>query len=314
MDGQQGNSTAAGGGGNATAATDTPTIYTDAATANTLLPQYLLVVLGSLSVALIAWRLTTMLIKYVRTVACLTNDRQRYFAFESSKWSWFKRNLLYSPMFRKRHNREFQVSTAVNVGTLPTRLQFFFLLGYVATNVVFCVIAIDYSSPFAQVASTVRNRTGVMAMVNLVPLFLLAGRNNPLIKLLGISFDTFNLLHRWLGRIVALEILAHALAFLASSASTKGWAAAFNTTFSTPYLRYGFIVSCPPPYALVCPPTRYITVSWGTPVLTPVPRPPAPRLSLPFRPPASFAMPTTRASRLSTSDSRHSRSWGSTTT
>ncbi len=151
-----------------------------------------------------------------------------------------------------------------------------------------------------------------MAMVNLVPLFLMAGRNNPLIKLLGISFDTFNLLHRWLGRIVALEILAHALAFLASSASTKGWAAAFNTIFSTPYLRYGFIVSCPPSCALLPGIEQSV---WGrTPVLTPVPRPPALRLLLPSRPPASSATPTTRSSRLSTSDSRHSRSWGSTTT
>jgi hypothetical protein len=88
----------------------------------------------------------------------------------------------------------------------------------------------------------VRNRTGVLATVNMIPLFLMAGRNNPLIPLLGISFDTFNLLHRWLGRIVILEALAHTLAFLIGDASTAGWNAAFQTVFRVQYMMWGFIV------------------------------------------------------------------------
>ena len=76
-----------------------------------------------------------------------------------------------------------------------------------------------------------------------IPLFIFAGRNNPLIPWLNISFDTFNLLHRWFGRIVVLEALAHTLAFLIPNASEKGWAAAFTTTFRVLYMRFGFIVS-----------------------------------------------------------------------
>jgi hypothetical protein len=49
----------------------------------------------------------------------------------------------------------------------------------------------------------------------MVPLFLLAGRNNPFITFCGISFDTFNLIHRWFGRIVVLEAIAHSIAFIA---------------------------------------------------------------------------------------------------
>jgi hypothetical protein len=77
----------------------------------------------------------------------------------------------------------------------------------------------------------------------MVPLFLMAGRNNPLIKLLGLSFDTFNLLHRWLGRIVALEAVAHTLAFLVSNAHTNGWGKAFNTAVTVPYMMWGLVVS-----------------------------------------------------------------------
>jgi hypothetical protein len=209
---------------------------------NEMLAHFLFVVLGAVAVVLAGWRLTTLLVRYVRTVACLHNDTQRYFAQAGENFSWFKRNVVYSPILRKRHNREFQVSSALNVGTLPTRLQLVFLLGYLATNVAFCVVTVDYSGPLKQVASLVRNRTGYLALVNMIPLFLMAGRNNPLIDLLGMSFDTFNLLHRWLGRIVALEALAHTLAWLVSTASTSGWDGAFNTIFKVPFLMWGFIV------------------------------------------------------------------------
>ncbi|KAK3302238.1 ferric reductase like transmembrane component-domain-containing protein [Chaetomium strumarium] len=210
---------------------------------NEMLAHFLFVVLGAVAVVLAGWRLTTLLVRYVRTVTCLHNDTQRYFAQAGENFSWFKRNVVYAPILRKRHNREFQVSSALNVGTLPTRLQLVFLLGYLATNVAFCVVTVDYSGPLKQVAGLVRNRTGYLATVNMIPLFLMAGRNNPLIDLLGMSFDTFNLLHRWLGRIVALEALAHTLAWLVSSASTNGWDGAFSTIFKVPFLMWGFIAT-----------------------------------------------------------------------
>lgn len=65
-------------------------------------------------------------------------------------------------------------------------------------NIAFCVVSIHWSG--GNVATEIRNRTGVLSVMNMLPLFLLAGRNNPLIKLLDISFDTYNLMHRWIGR------------------------------------------------------------------------------------------------------------------
>ncbi|KAK4189568.1 ferric reductase like transmembrane component-domain-containing protein [Podospora australis] len=206
-----------------------------------LLTRYLYIVLGALAVALLIWRCSLILIRYVRTVTCLHNDTQKYFARPSHKYSWFQRNILYAPIFGKRHNREFQISSALNVGTLPTRLQLLFIVGYLATNVAFCVITIDWSGPLRQVAALLRSRTGYLAVVNMIPLFLMAGRNNPLIPLLGMSFDTFNLLHRWFGRIVMLESVAHTLAWFVSNASANGWSAAFSTAFRVPYMMWGFI-------------------------------------------------------------------------
>jgi len=210
---------------------------------NILLSNYLFWTLACISGVLIIWRISTEFVKYVRHITCLSNDTQRYFAMPAWKLSWFKRNIQYAPLINKRHNREFQLSQAVNVGTLPTRLQFVFLVGYFATNVAFCVIEISFAGSFTAAAALLRNRSGVLAVVNMVPLFIFAGRNNPLIRLLGISFDTYNLLHRWVGRIVILESLCHTLAFLASNAHTKGWAAAFKTATTVPYMLFGFIVS-----------------------------------------------------------------------
>ncbi|KAI1417440.1 ferric reductase NAD binding domain-containing protein [Hypoxylon sp. FL1857] len=47
----------------------------------------------------------------------------------------------------------------------------------------------------------------------MVPLIILAGRNNPLISLLRVSFDTYNLLHRWMGRMVVIEAVIHTIAW-----------------------------------------------------------------------------------------------------
>lgn len=210
------------------------------------LASYLLLICGVLSIVVLGWRFSTLGMRLVRTVACINNEKQRYFALQSWKISFFKKHFLYAPLFRKRHNREFQLSSAVNVGTLPTRLQFLFLAAYFLTNLIFCVIGVPYNDmSFATVSGQIGNRTGTLAVVNMIPLFIMAGRNNPLIKLLGISFDTYNLLHRWFGRIVILESLAHTIALLAQRAATKGWGNTFANVFNVPYLMYGFVVSSP---------------------------------------------------------------------
>lgn len=190
----------------------------------------------------------------IRLLVCLNDDQQRYFSTpaEGSRLPWFKRNILYAPLFRVRHNREFQFSSAINVGTLPTRFQAFFLLAYVVANVVFCTYMIDYKAK--SMLSEFRNRTGVLAVVNMVPLFILAGRNNPLIGLLGISFDTFNLIHRWLGRIVVIESVAHTAAWMIGKINTPvtdprggGWGAiakGFSGQGSM-FIFAGFIVCVP---------------------------------------------------------------------
>lgn len=179
-------------------------------------------------------------VRYVRTVSCLNNETQRYFSIPNHLYARFKKSCLDAPLWRTRHHREFKMSAAINVGTLPSRLQTFFLLGYFAVNIGFCVWKIDYSN-YSAGASELLSRSGVMAVMNMIPLFLLAGRNNPIIKLTGISFDTMNLIHRWFGRIVVLEALAHTICWIANKVHTKGWSAVQASITGSQFIMTGFI-------------------------------------------------------------------------
>lgn len=194
--------------------------------------------------AFIVYEVVLHLMRYVRTVACLNNEKQRYFAVPNATYGKFKRYLLDAPLFRTRHHREFRFSAALNIGTLPSRLQMGYLVAYFGTNVAFCVISIDWSAPLAEVAPELRNRTGVLAVMNMLPLFLLAGRNNPFIALCGISFDTFNLIHRWIGRIVVFEAITHTAAYLATKIPQVGWAGFAETLQKSDFILSGFVGAC----------------------------------------------------------------------
>lgn len=154
-------------------------------------------------------------------MASLGLENQRYFATHRHEWvGWLKINVLYAPLWSVRHNRELQLSRAIDIGTLPTRFESFFLIGHIIGNIVYCTYLVGWSEDTSILLAEVRNRTGVMAVVNMVPLFLLAGRNNPLIQIMGVSFDSYNLIHRWLGRIVVIEALTHASCWIAAKVIT----------------------------------------------------------------------------------------------
>lgn len=150
-------------------------------------------------------------------------EQDTYWAQERGTfWPALKEKLLYAPLNKKRHNREIQLSKAINVGTLPSRLHALILGLYLTSNIIYCCL-LDYSvSNRESLIAEVRGRTGHLAVVNMVGLFVLAGRNNPLIWILGVSFDTFNLFHRWIGRIVALESIAHTIAWSVNAHAEKG--------------------------------------------------------------------------------------------
>ncbi|PWY75356.1 hypothetical protein BO70DRAFT_381084 [Aspergillus heteromorphus CBS 117.55] len=185
--------------------------------------------LACLIALVFTWQVSLRIAAHLRRLASFTDSRQLYHRMPRPRMAWLKRHLFDAPLLRTRHNREWQLSSAVNMGTLPGRFHALLLAGIVAMNVALCTNTVPYGDKESTVAELIRNRAGFMATANLFPLLVMSGRNNPLIRLLGVSFDTWNLLHRWLGRIVVLEALTHVIAWGVPKVQEYGWATALGT-------------------------------------------------------------------------------------
>ncbi|KAF2736726.1 hypothetical protein EJ04DRAFT_551085 [Polyplosphaeria fusca] len=181
---------------------------------NYLFVNILITTVLSFTILAICLRVVTAIVRDRRRVSTITSAEGHNFWSNNRTtwWPWTKRHWLYSPIWRKRHNHEFQLTKAVSVGTLPTRLQLIIISIYFCSNVAY-TLAIPEQKKDQRVAEF-RGRAGALAVFNLIFVILFALRNNPFIWLLHISYDTFNLFHRWIARIVFLEALAHIFAWM----------------------------------------------------------------------------------------------------
>jgi predicted ferric reductase len=189
------------------------------------------------------FRAAQLLFAYFRLISTvsLPGERQRFWMHTGTVWPKFKRNLLAAPLFRKRHNKELQISAAINVGTLPSRLHTLFLSFYVLTNVLYCCL-LDYGhKEKAAILAEARGRTGHLAVMNILSLFVFSARNNPLIPLLGIPFNSFNLFHRWVGRLVVVESLAHTIFWGVNNYAVYGLEGLGSRLRSDLFLIYGLV-------------------------------------------------------------------------
>ncbi|CZR52238.1 related to metalloreductase [Phialocephala subalpina] len=171
---------------------------------------------GLIAIVIFLARSSQVIANRVRLLSTINaqKDQQQYWARTGSVVSWIKKNLLVAPLIHKRHNKEVQLSSAINVGTIPTRLHTIFLAFYLLNNVAFCCM-LDYRNQSkAVLLAELRGRSGHLATYNMLPLILFAARNNPFVALLGISFDTFNLFHRWIGRVAVVEAIVHTFSHL----------------------------------------------------------------------------------------------------
>jgi predicted ferric reductase len=194
---------------------------------NMLFTDILWWTLGIVGLVMLVIRITELAWAKLRLVSAMSlpGDKQQF--WRRTQWHrmpGLKRGLIYAPLGNKRHNREIRLSSAANMGTLPSRLHSLIIFGYLASNLAYMFI-LDWKieNKYALCAE-IRGRSGTLSVVNMVPLIIFAGRNNPLIGLLNISFDTYNLLHRWMGRISVIEVIIHFIAWLVVQVADDGWA------------------------------------------------------------------------------------------
>ncbi len=211
---------------------------------NDVFVKALFISFGALCLIVLVARLIQLGNAHLRRLFSLsaTGTQQRFWSRnQSTFWPNLKKHLIYAPLGKKRHNREIQLSSAINVGTLPSRFHALLLILYLLSNVAYCVTLNYKGKSKAEIIAQLRGRSGSLAAVNMMPLFVLAGRNNPLIRLLRVSFDTYNLLHRWMGRMVVLEALVHTSAWLANNVAAHGWEGVSWSIRNSPFVQLGLV-------------------------------------------------------------------------
>lgn len=104
-------------------------------------------------------------------------------------------------------------------GNAPTMGQTIYVVLLLLLNVIFMSIGyrtsypsnVWFSSTWQERMGYVTNRTGVLAFA-LAPLVILfSGRNNILLWLTNWSHSTYMLLHRWVARLFALQVIVHSI-------------------------------------------------------------------------------------------------------
>ncbi|CAD6445617.1 be2f650a-257c-4f06-8c5d-ed87ac367519 [Sclerotinia trifoliorum] len=210
---------------------------------NDLLRDVLWWCLGIMALMILVFRIMHRAQSHIRHMTGMNSNsnQQRYFQENRSSWWKVKKHLLYAPLWSKRHNREFKLSSAVNMGTLPSRWHALLLILYLSMNIAYTLV-LDYNieNKYSIVAE-LRGRSGVLAVCNMIALIILAGRNNPLIGWLQISFDTYNLLHRWMGRIVVLEALVHTSCWAYVQYADTGFSGVWDKLLHDPFSSYGMM-------------------------------------------------------------------------
>lgn len=197
--------------------------------------------LGVLAILILTIRMIQRFKAHTRHMAAMSSRSQMYWAQNRWHWWWFKKHVLYAPLGTKRHNREFRLSSALNMGTLPSRFHSILIALYISSNIGYC-LALNYFRPDKySIVAELRGRTGVLCVVNMIALILLAGRNDPLIGLLQISFDTYNLVHRWMGRMVILLAVAHTVCWAYVKYEATGFRGVFHQLGTDPFASWGIL-------------------------------------------------------------------------
>lgn len=169
-------------------------------------------------------RVAQRTITVLRHLTVLGNpERQQFWQVNQTRWwPWLKKYMTYAPFWGDRHNNEIWISDSISLGCVPSRGHFFIIFMYSVTNIAYCLV-LPYDRDRNLILVNLRGRTGMLAALNMIPTVLFALRNNPLITWLQVPYDTFNLFHRWLGRIVVVEGILHTVAWIAVTHNQGSW-------------------------------------------------------------------------------------------
>lgn len=104
------------------------------------------------------------------------------------------------------------------LGNAPTTGQAIYVVLFAILNIILTVVNYPSTRPntwfedaYQEIMAYVANRTGVIAFAVLPLVILFSGRNNILLWLTNWSHSTYMLLHRWVARIFAVQVIVHSI-------------------------------------------------------------------------------------------------------
>ena len=173
--------------------------------------DWLFALLATVSIVL-AYRIMQSSRRRSRMIASLNIEAHHYFSIPTQWYAFIKNHILYAPLL------------SWNLGKLPTRFQALFLTAVIGANAILCFYNVPYGDPELDILGILRSRTGTIAVANLIPIIIMSSVKNPLINILDISYNSFNFMHRWFGRIAIVEGALHATCHVTSVVQRGGWA------------------------------------------------------------------------------------------
>ncbi|KAJ5953203.1 hypothetical protein N7454_000099 [Penicillium verhagenii] len=188
------------------------------------LAQYNLLTFACSASMYLIWQLISRYNNHLRHLSTFGHNNQRYFATPAYGVLPGSKNTSYTHRY-------------------SVRFHSLLIFGMVALNVCLCLVDVPFHDGDLA-AKAVRKSSGTVATANFIPLVLMAGRNNPLGRILHVPFDTWMLLHRWLGRIVVFESLVHVMTWGISYAEKECGRTVFAALTAGSFLRDGFIATC----------------------------------------------------------------------
>ncbi|KAI9037795.1 ferric reductase family protein [Aspergillus affinis] len=200
-----------------------------------------LYVLGGVFFVLFIGRAIIRLRHRRRRQEALEKKDQSRFVRSSRLSAFVKKHILYAPLFTTRHSREFRLLDTFHMGVVPLRLETLLLLGYIALNLIFFFALIDWWAEYSEMMYQLKYAGGHLAVMNSPALVLTAGRNNPLIWLLGLPFDTFNLMHRWIGRLMVAGGILHVICVVVGQAQKESMSKITYLIWHTPFFVAGLV-------------------------------------------------------------------------
>ncbi|XMA10829.1 hypothetical protein WAI453_003620 [Rhynchosporium graminicola] len=161
---------------------------------------------------------------------------------------WLSKFLLLPALFNGKH----QTPLAGNIGYAPSRMLSFVIFVYVFLNIIFSAVPYKSVSPQTtnawfsdsktEISTYVSNRTGVLSFANIALSILLAGRNNPLIWITGLSQTTCLAFHRWAARVATAQAVVHSIIYTYID-FWGGGSAKYYANVKLPYYWWGIIAT-----------------------------------------------------------------------